>query len=216
LNPLLIIAGIAALYYAPTILGLMKLEYKIVSVIPTKIEANSITLQAGMELTNKSRTNLVINGLQCNVYLNGKMMGTILNSLNTHIPAGLKQVVGLKIIVTPAEIGNELWTMFINQNLENFVIRLQGNIKANGKILPLDAMWTIKDFVNGIGAVPKRGMSDDFLIRRQKAISELFEIQKSEEYKPMSFSTVERKVYYDKHRDTFRLIGKSYDYTSTF
>ena len=146
MNPLLIIAGIAALYYAPTILGLMKLEYKIVSVIPTKIEANSITLQAGMELTNKSRTNLVINGLQCNVYLNGKMMGTILNSLNTHIPAGLKQVVGLKIIVTPAEIGNELWTMFINQNLENFVIRLQGNIKANGKILPLDAMWTIQDF----------------------------------------------------------------------
>jgi len=155
MNPLLLVLGIAALVYGPTILGLLKLEYRIVSVLPTKIETNSITLNAGMQLTNKSSFRLVINGLVCDVFLNGKMIGTITNQLNTPIPAGAKQIIGLGIIVTPQELGNEVWQMAITQNLQNFVIELRGTITANGKTLPLSAMWTIKDFVNGIGAVQK-------------------------------------------------------------
>jgi len=146
LNTLLIIAGIAALVYVPTILGLLKLEYKIISVIPTKIETNSITLNAGMQLTNRSGFRLTINQLVCDVFLNGKMIGIITNTLNTPIPAGAKQVIGLGIIVTPNEIGQELWQMAINQNLQNFVIELRGNITANNKTLPLSAQWTIRYF----------------------------------------------------------------------
>jgi len=148
LNPLLLIAGIAILVYGPTILGLLKLEYRIVSVIPTKIEANKLTLNAGMELTNRSGFRLTINQITADVYLNGKMIGTITNTLNTPIPAGRKQIIGLGIEITPNEVGNEVWQMAINQNLQNFVIELKGNITANNKTLPLSAQWTIRDFVN--------------------------------------------------------------------
>lgn len=146
MNPIYIILGIAALYYAPTILGLLKLEYKIVSVLPTKIEANKITLNVGMELWNRSGFNLVINQINADVLLNGVMIGTITNNLNSPIPSGRKQIIGLGIEVTPDVIGAELWAMVINQNLQNFVIELKGNITANNKTLPLSAMWTIKDF----------------------------------------------------------------------
>lgn|GEM_PF-2639814 len=148
MNPLLLIAGIAILVYGPTILGLLKLEYRIVSVIPTKIEANKLTLNAGMELTNRSGFRLTINQITADVYLNGKMIGTITNTLNTPIPAGRKQIIGLGIEITPNEVGNEVWQMAINQNLQNFVIELKGNITANNKTLPLSAQWTIRDFVN--------------------------------------------------------------------
>lgn len=154
-NPLLIIVGIAAFVYGPTILGLLKLEYRIVSVIPTKIEANKLTLNAGMELYNRSGFRLTINQIIADVYLNGVQIGTITNTLNTPIPAGRKQVIGLGIEITPDVVGNTVWAMAINQNLQNFVIELRGTITANDKKMPLSAQWTIKDFVNGIGAVTK-------------------------------------------------------------
>ena len=146
MNPLLIIGALAALYYAPTILGLLKLEYRIISVIPTKIEANKLTLNAGMELYNRSGFRLTINQIIADVYLNGVMIGSITNTLNTPIPAGRKQVIGLGIEITPDVVGNTVWAMVINQNLQNFVIELRGKITANDKKLPLSAQWTIQDF----------------------------------------------------------------------
>jgi len=67
---------------------------------------------------------------------------------------------------------------------------------------------------SSVGYVSKRGQSSDFLSRRATAISDLYELQKNDEVKPMSYTTVERNVFYDKQRDSFRLIGKSYDYTA--
>ena len=148
INPLFIIAGIAVFIYGPTILGLLKLEYRIVSVIPTKIEADKLTLNAGMELYNRSSFRLTINQIIADVYLNGVQIGTITNTLNTPIPAGRKQVIGLGIEITPDIVGNTVWQMAVNQNLQNFVIELRGTITANDKKMPLSAMWTIKDFVN--------------------------------------------------------------------
>lgn len=155
MNPIYLILGLAALVYAPTVIGLLKLDYRIVSVLPTKIEANRITFNAGMELTNNSSFRLVINSIVCDVWLNGTMIGTITNRLNTPIPAGRKQVLPLLIQVTPQNLGSELWQSAINQNLQNFVLVLRGSVVANGKRLPLNAQWTINDFVNGIGAVSK-------------------------------------------------------------
>lgn len=156
MNPLFIILGITALVYAPTIFGLLKLDYRIVSVLPTKIEENKITFNAGMELTNNSSFRLMINDLNCDVWLNGTMIGTISNVFNTPIPAHHKQVLGLLIEITPNNLGAELWQSAINQNLQNFVLVLKGTITANNKTLPLNAQWTINDFVNGIGAVQRK------------------------------------------------------------
>lgn len=155
MNSIYLILGLAALVYAPTVIGLLKLDYRIVSVLPTKIEAERITFNAGMELTNNSSFRLVINSIVCDVWLNGTMIGTITNTLNTPIPAGRKQVLPLLIQVTPQNLGSELWQSAINQNLQNFVLVLRGSVVANGKRLPLNAQWTINDFVNGIGAVSK-------------------------------------------------------------
>ena len=153
MNPIYIILGITALVYAPTIFGLLKLDYRIVSVLPTKIEENKITFNAGMELTNNSSFRLMINDLNCDVWLNGTMIGTISNVFNTPIPAHRKQVLGLLIEITPNNLGAELWQSAINQNLQNFVLVLKGTITANNKTLPLNAQWTINDFVSGIGAI---------------------------------------------------------------
>lgn len=148
MNPLYLILGLTALVYAPTILGLLKLDYRIVSVLPTKIEENKITFNAGMELINNSSFRLMINDLNCDVWLNGTMIGTISNVFNTPIPAHRKQVLGLLIEITPDNLGAELWQSAINQNLQNFVLVLKGTITANNKTLPLNAQWTIQDFVN--------------------------------------------------------------------
>lgn len=65
-----------------------------------------------------------------------------------------------------------------------------------------------------LGRIPSRGMGTDFVKRRAYALAELYESQLAMEVKPMSYATVERKAYYDKNNNTFRLEGNSYDYTS--
>jgi len=67
---------------------------------------------------------------------------------------------------------------------------------------------------SSIGSVPKKGQTSEFLARRAKAIAEIYDSRNGMEYKPYSYATVERKVYYDKSRDTFRMEGKGYDYTA--
>lgn len=65
-----------------------------------------------------------------------------------------------------------------------------------------------------LGRVPTRGMGTGFVKRRAYALVDLYESQLAMEVKPMSYDAVERRAYYDKEKDTFRLEGNSYDYTS--
>jgi hypothetical protein len=49
---------------------------------------------------------------------------------------------------------------------------------------------------------------------RQKAVNDIYELQKGMEAKPYSRATVEKRVFFDKTNGTYRMIGKGYDYTA--
>lgn len=148
LNPLYIILGLAALYYVPTLLSVLKLDIKFKSLVPLSINENEITLQAGLQLTNNSSTSIRLNRMNVQVLLNGTFIGTIQQNLNIPLLPGRAQVIPANLQITPDNLGAQLWQDAINQNLQNFVFELSGTITANNKPYPFNSTWTINDFIN--------------------------------------------------------------------
>ncbi len=147
MNPLYLILGVAAVWYLPTLISVLKLDVSIKTFFPTEISAKSITFDVGLLMTNNSSFRVDINAMNIDVILNGTVIGTILQDINVPILAGRAQVIPCTVMITPDNLGAQLWQEAINQNLQNFVFEFAGTIKANNKTFPFRSTWTIKDFV---------------------------------------------------------------------
>ena len=155
MNPIFIALGIAAIVYLPTIIGLVKLNIRIVSVIPIDIKDKLIRLNDGIKYFNTTKKRIDLNQLSADVLLNGFKIGTINQTYSVPLLPGREQVISNIIELSPDNLGDQLWHDAININLKNFVLELKGYVVANGKRLPYNSMWTITDFVNskGVSAV---------------------------------------------------------------
>ncbi len=150
MNPLLIIAlGVAAYIYLPTIIGVVKLNIRIASVVPIDIQEKLIRLNVGIKYSNPTRTRIDLNQLSADVLLNGFKIGTINQTYSVPILPGREQVISNIVELSPDNLGDQLWRDAINSNLQNFVLELRGYVIANGRKFPYDAVWTIQDFIKG-------------------------------------------------------------------
>ncbi len=150
MNPIyIIILGVAAYIYLPTIIGIVKLNIRITSVLPLEIKKKLIRLNVGIEYSNPTKTRIDLNQLSADVMLNGLKIGTINQSYSVPILPGRKQVISNVVELSPDNLGDQLWRDAINANLQNFVLELRGSIVANGKRFPYNAVWTIHDFITG-------------------------------------------------------------------
>lgn len=147
MNPYLLILGVAAIWYLPTLISVLKLDVRIKTFFPTEISTKSITFDVGLLMTNNSSFRVDINAMNIDVVLNGNIIGTIHQILNVPILSGRAQVIPCTVMITPDNLGAQLWQEAINQNLQNFVFEFAGTIKANNKTFPFRSTWTIKDFV---------------------------------------------------------------------
>lgn len=151
MNPLYIILGIAALVYVPTLISVLKLDIKVMQVLPVEITENMIRLSAGIRFGNLTSNRVQLNRLRANVKLNGRVIGAIQQNIEVPLLGNRTQIVGTEIRLTPQNLTQQLWNDAINRNLQNFVIEFDGILTANGKPYPFFTTWTIQDFVNGIG-----------------------------------------------------------------
>lgn len=149
MNPLIILLGVAAIYYIPTIIGLVKLDVKVIRVIPTLIQENMIRLDVGIRYRNTSSINITLNSISADVLLNGQKIGTLNQNYSIPILPGREQIVSNIVELSPQNLGDRLWQDAINMNLQNFVLEIRGNMIANNKRLPYSSIWTIQDFISG-------------------------------------------------------------------
>ncbi len=149
MNPLIIIAlGVAAYIYLPTIIGVVKLNIRIASVIPLEIKEKLVRLNVGIQYSNPTKTRIDLNQLSADVLLNGLKIGSINQSYSVPILAGRQQIISNIVELSPDNLGDQLWRDAINANLQNFVLEIKGFIVANGKRLPYNTAYTIQDFIS--------------------------------------------------------------------
>lgn len=149
MNPIYLLLGVAALVYLPTIIGVVKLNIRIVQVIPIEIKEKLIRLNVGIQYSNPTKTRINFNYLGADILLNGQKIGTINQNYSVPILPGRQQIISNVVELTPDTLGEQLWRDAINMNLQNFVLELRGYIVANGKRLPYNTAWTIRDFISG-------------------------------------------------------------------
>jgi hypothetical protein len=149
MNPLLIIAGIAAIYYLPTLIGIVNLDVSVYRIIPVKIESKLIQLDVAVKYINKSSFRINLNRLSADVLLNNRKIGTLNQRYSVSILPGKQRIISNLVELTPENLGDQLWKEAINMNLQNFVLELKGTITANGKSFPYNSQWTFNDIVSG-------------------------------------------------------------------
>ncbi len=147
MNPIYIILGIAAIYYVPTLIGLLKLDVVVVRVMPTLITENVIKLDVSIRYRNKSSIRVLLNSIDADVFLNGQKIGSLRQNYSVPILPGREQIINNLVELSPQNLGQKLWQDAINMNLQNFVLEIKGSMIANNKRLPYNSYFTIKDFI---------------------------------------------------------------------
>lgn len=154
LTKILLLAGAgAALWYVPTILALMNITVKIISVLPTNIDGNKVDFLVTVKLKNNSRFRVNIQKIMADVLLNGTKIAQFGRLQQIPILPNSDQNINVSFTVDAKVVGDELWQELLAQNLQNFVLDVTGSLTANNKILPFTTNWTINDFVSGIGGI---------------------------------------------------------------
>ena len=151
MNPLLLILAAAAVWYVPTLVGVLNLDIKIKNLIPTQILENSINFDLALLIKNNSIIRININSMDVDVLLNGEKIGTINQNYKASIQANRSEVIHSSLQITPDNLGDLVWTELINRNLQNAVLTLKGTIRANARPFPFESTFTIKDLTTGLG-----------------------------------------------------------------
>lgn len=146
MNPAyLILAAAAAIYFAPTLIGLVKMQMKIVSILPTAIYEQAIKLNVIFEYHNQSRFDIQLQKLNANVYLNGLYIGNIKQNYQIPVLAGRKQNASNTIEINPEILGAKLWQEILAMNLQNTVIQLKCEIMADNKTFKKNLTYTLQN-----------------------------------------------------------------------
>ncbi len=142
---LLLATAALAAWYVPTIMALRGLTTKIVIVLPTGIFESKIDFRATIKLTNLSSTILNIKQIKADIILNGTKIAQFIDLDAMVILANAEQQFNVAFTIDMQTLGDKIWQQLLAANLQNAVLQIKGTIIANGKILPIDTFYTIKD-----------------------------------------------------------------------
>jgi len=144
-NILLLATAAIAAWYLPTILALKGLKTKIVMVLPTGIFESRIDLRATIKLQNSSSTVLNVQQIKADIILNGSKIAQFSDLDAMVIMAKGEQQFNVAFTIDMQTVGEKIWKELLAANLQNAVLQIKGSISANGKNLPIDTYYTIKD-----------------------------------------------------------------------
>lgn len=145
MNPIYIIAAMAALYYIPTLLKVLKLEFSVRSLFPVNITAEKIDLVLGLVVHNSGTGSVMINSMDIDVKLNNEIIGKLAGPVNRPVSSYREEVIQLPITLDYKTIGAELLSELIAGNLANFRLTLTGNVKADNRSFPFSEEFTAAD-----------------------------------------------------------------------
>jgi len=145
---LLFAVGALAWWYVPTILALRNIKLSLVSFFPVGINDSKITASIGVKLQNFSNTRVDIAGIGADVLFNGVKIAEFYNTRFFTLLGKSQQTFDVIFTIDAETVGNELWSMLVNNNLQNSVLQVVGSINANDKTLPFETFFTINDITH--------------------------------------------------------------------
>ena len=147
LTTILLIAGAGlAAWYVPTLLAIYNIDMSIINLVPTHITETKFTSLVTVQLKNNSNTNLNIQYISADIYLNGLKVAQLDQVETLTLMGNSSQNFNVEFTVDPDVIAQEALKQLIAQNLQNSVLNIKGLITANNKKIPFDMHKTITDF----------------------------------------------------------------------
>ena len=147
LTTILLIAGAGlAAWYVPTLLAIYNIDMSIINLVPTHITDTKFTSLVTVQLKNNSNTNLNIQYISADIYLNGLKVAQLDQVETLTLMGNSSQNFNVEFTVDPDVIAQEALKQLIAQNLQNSVLNIKGLITANNKKIPFDMHKTITDF----------------------------------------------------------------------
>lgn len=148
MNPLVLVLAGVALYYLPTVLAVLKIDFSVQSVLPVGISDESIDFMLRLQAVNRSGKSITINSLKMDVVLEGKKIGIVAGNINRVASANMTSYIDVPFSLDYKLMGQELFIQFVRGELKNTNLRLTGNIIAENKKLPFSCDWKISELTN--------------------------------------------------------------------
>lgn len=148
MNPVPLILGGLALWYLPTILTVLKIEFSVLSVVPVNVSDESIDFMLRLKADNRSGKSITINSLKMDVILEGKKIGIVAGDISRVAYANSTSLLDVPFSLDYRLMGQEMFIQFVRGNLKNTNIKLTGNVIAENKKLPFSCNWKISDLTN--------------------------------------------------------------------
>ena len=141
----LLLGAALAYWYIPTIIALKKLNISLFSFLPSKITETNIDAILGVKIKNPSGTRIDLAWIKGDILFNGLKISEFAQNNPFVIMENAEQNFNVNITIDAVQVGQKVWDELIAANLQNFVIQVKGSLGANGKMLPFDTYFTIKD-----------------------------------------------------------------------
>ena len=144
MNPYYLLIGGFALWYIPTAIALLKMDFKVNGLQIRSIQADYIDLSVNIDLINKTPIPFTVSRINMSVYLNGTYISEMF-AQNIGVPSNSTGRATALLRLRKEEIGAALWNILITNNFNNSVISFKGVASSVGRNYPFTSDLKISD-----------------------------------------------------------------------
>ncbi len=143
---LLVAAGVGLLWWRSII---KNLAYRISNIYVVNVSAESITLNATVEVYNPTSITAQVGNFVGNVYINSQLVGVINYPVNRYIYAREITQFIVGVTLDPATVGNVLYQQLLLGNIMAMDMDIVGSIEIDNRAMDISAHFIMEDFWSG-------------------------------------------------------------------
>lgn len=151
---LLIGFGLVALFYAPTLYAIYKLDWRFNSIKILKFTKQLFSFDLIFDFINDSGTDLMLQQVDIQVFFNGVYIANVNNPYNQNLVKRTSTSVDIQLDLDPALIGETVYNQFLlgGADLSSYHLQLSGYARINNKKFPFSYTMTGYDIYKYIAS----------------------------------------------------------------
>lgn len=144
MNPYILLIAAFGLWYIPSAIAFLKVDFEIKGFSLVKIATNYIDISVNLELINNSKLNAKIDRLDMNVYFNDTYISKIYLQ-NIPVPSKQRITAPAMLRIDKKNVGSAIWAIFLNNNFLDSYFTFRGNARSKGRVYPFETTLKITE-----------------------------------------------------------------------
>ena len=144
MNPVYVLLGAVALWYVPTAIALLRMEFELKDFGIITIQADYIDVGINLLIKNRTPIPFTISRVDAQVYFNGTYISKAVIGRVPVESSGTGHATAI-VRFDKKNIGTAIWNLILQNNFLNSVITFQGTAHAGGRSYPFSSDLKISD-----------------------------------------------------------------------